>query len=369
MINWLINCLAVFFLCIVCSGIVIPQILLIAFRKKLFDIPDERKIHRSLVPRLGGIAFIPVIFFALFFVTGINLVIGNSQFSLRSLDEMCPLMFGFCSMVILYLVGIADDLIGVRYVAKFAAQLLCAVFLITGGIWLNDFHGALGIYFIPKYIGYPFTVLLIVFIINAINLIDGIDGLASGLSSIATLIYGVTFFILQDYLYAILSFTTLGVLIPFFYFNVFGDPAKRRKIFMGDTGSLTIGVILAFLSIRMAMFPMDVCLSTNPIILAFIPLIVPCLDVVRVYLHRVRNGKNPFLPDKTHIHHKLLAIGMHQRMAMVTIISGTFFLVIANIFLSSYLNINILLLIDVALWVIVNIWLSKKALKRQEENN
>ncbi len=369
MIDWLINCLAVFFLCIFCSGIVIPQILLIAFRKKLFDVPDERKIHRSLVPRLGGIAFIPVILFAIFLVTGVNLVVGNSQFMNTSLSEICPLMFGFCSMVVLYLVGIADDLIGVRYVAKFAAQVICAIFLITGGIWLDDFHGALGIYFIPKYIGYPFTVLLIVFIINAVNLIDGIDGLASGLSGIATLIYGVTFFILHDYLYAMLSFTTLGVLVPFFYFNVFGDAEKRRKIFMGDTGSLTIGVILAFLSIRMAMYPMDDCLSTNPLILAFTPLFVPCCDVVRVYLHRVRNGKNPFLPDKTHIHHKLLAIGMHQRVAMVTIISSTFLLVLANIFLSSYLNINILVLIDVVLWVLVNIWLSKKALKRQQQDN
>lgn len=364
MLNWLINCAAVLILCVFCAGFVIPQILLIAFRKKLFDVPDERKIHKSLVPRLGGIAFNPVILFSIFFVFGVNIAFGNSQVSMTLLSEICPLIFCFCAMLILYLVGVADDLIGVKYRAKFFAQILCAVLLIAGGIWINNFHGALNVYEIPSVIGMPFTVLLIVFIINAINLIDGIDGLASGLSAIATLIYGVSFFLIGDYLCAVLSFATFGVLIPFFYFNVFGDVEKRKKIFMGDTGSLTIGIILSFLSIRMSMYPLDECIwNTNPLVLAFTPLFVPCCDVVRVYLHRVRNGKNPFLPDKTHIHHKLLAIGMHQRMAMMTIVLGNFFLVIANIYLSRYLNINVLLLIDVLSWIIANIWLSKKARK------
>ncbi|MBD5401898.1 undecaprenyl/decaprenyl-phosphate alpha-N-acetylglucosaminyl 1-phosphate transferase [bacterium] len=360
--NWLINCVAVLILCVFCAGFVIPQILLIAFRKKLFDEPDERKIHKSLVPRLGGIAFNPVILFSIFFVFGIDIALSDSQVLLTTLTEICPLLFGFCAMLILYLVGMADDLIGVKYRAKFFAQILCAGLLIAGGIWVNNFHGALNLYGLPAVFGMPFTILLIVFIINAINLIDGIDGLASGLSAIATLSYGIIFFLISEYLYAMISFATLGVLIPFFYYNVFGDAEKRKKIFMGDTGSLTIGIILSLLSIRMSMYPMDECIwHTNPLVLAFTPLFVPCCDVVRVYLLRVRNGKNPFLPDKTHIHHKLLAVGMHQRMAMVTIVLGTLLLVIANIFLSRYMNINILLLIDVLLWIFVNILLSKMA--------
>ncbi len=367
MVNWLINCSAVLIICVFCAGIVIPQILLIAFRKNLFDEPDERKIHHSLVPRLGGIAFYPVVLFSIFLVLGVNIALGNSQIMLTSLAEICPLMFGFCAMLILYLVGMADDLIGVKYRAKFFAQILCAFLLILGGTWVNDFHGILGIYHVFPSVAIPFTVLLIVFIINAINLIDGIDGLASGLSGIASLIYGVSFFLLKDFLCALLSFATLGVLIPFFYYNVFGDPKKRKKIFMGDTGSLTIGMILSFLSIRMSMYPLDECLwGANPMVIAFTPLFVPCMDVVRVYMQRVRNGKNPFLPDKTHIHHKLLSIGLHQRVAMVTIVLGTFILVLANIFLSRYLNINILLIIDAILWIFVNMWLTRKAKVRKD---
>ena len=362
MVENLINCLTIFLLCVLCAGIVIPQILLIAFRKQLFDVPDERKIHHSLVPRLGGIAFKPVILFAMFLVIGVNLQLSNENVLELSLDAVCPLIFSFSAMVLLYLVGIADDLIGVKYRAKFIAQILAALMIIAGGTWIDNLHGVLGIYGISPWVGYPFTVLVIVFIINAINLIDGIDGLASGLSATASLVYGFTFLMTEDYLYAMLSFATLGVLVPFFYYNVFGDPSKQRKIFMGDTGSLSIGIILAFLSIRIAMYPLNRCIiNVNPLILAFTPLFVPCCDVVRVYMRRVRNGKNPFLPDKTHIHHKLLAVGLRQRPAMVTIVSCSLLLVITNILLSKYLNINLILVGDLAFWILVNIWLSRRA--------
>lgn len=362
MLNGLINCLAVFLLCVLCAGVVIPQILLIAFRKQLFDEPDERKIHHSLVPRLGGIAFKPVILFSMMLVTGVNLIISGENALLISLDEVCPLIFSFSAMILLYLVGIADDLIGVKYKAKFIAQVLAAILIIMGGIWLDNLHGVMGIYNVSPWIGYPFTVLVIVFIINAINLIDGIDGLASGLSAIASLVYGFIFFMTEDYLCAMLSFATLGVLVPFFYYNVFGDPNKQRKIFMGDTGSLSIGIVLAFLSIRMSMYPLNECIGdANPLILAFAPLFVPCCDVVRVYMRRVRKGRNPFLPDKTHIHHKLLAIGLHQRIAMVTIVSGSLLLVISNVLLSRCVNINLIVIGDSLLWIMLNIWLSRKA--------
>ncbi len=369
MVENLINCLAIFLLCVLCAGIVIPQILLIAFRKQLFDVPDERKIHHSLVPRLGGIAFKPVILFAMFLVIGVNLQLSNENVLELSLDAVCPLIFSFSAMVLLYLVGIADDMIGVKYRAKFIAQILAALMIIAGGTWIDNLHGVLGIYGISPWVGYPFTVLVIVFIINAINLIDGIDGLASGLSATASLVYGFTFLMTEDYLYAMLSFATLGVLVPFFYYNVFGDPSKQRKIFMGDTGSLSIGIILAFLSIRIAMYPLNRCIiNVNPLILAFTPLFVPCCDVVRVYMRRVRNGKNPFLPDKTHIHHKLLGVGLRQRPAMVTIVSCSLLLVITNILLSKYLNINLILVGDLAFWILVNIWLSRRAKTLNPQN-
>ena len=242
---WIVNCSLAFLLCVLCAGIVIPQILLIAFRKQLFDLPDERKIHHCAVPRLGGIAFKPVVFFTIALLLGINMVLGHSEMLSEIGNDVRPLAFAFCSIMVLYLVGMADDLIGIRYRAKFVIQILCGVMLIVGGIYINNLYGILGIHVVPLWLGYPLTILIVVFIINAINLIDGIDGLASGLCGVACLFYGLTFFMLHQYVYAILAFATLGVLVPFFYYNVFGNPEHGRKIFMGDTGSLAIGGVIA----------------------------------------------------------------------------------------------------------------------------
>ena len=130
---------------------------------------------------------------------------------------------------------------------------------------------------------------------------------------------------------------------------------------MGDTGSLTIGMIICFLSFKLAMMP--VCAGTNvpnPLMLAFSPLLIPCLDVLRVYMGRVRRKKNPFLPDKTHIHHKLLAIGLSQHAAMITILTASILFTLCNILLSHYLNITFVLLADILAWTLINMWISKK---------
>ncbi len=349
-----------------CSGIVIPQILLVAFRRKLFDVPDERKIHHIAVPRLGGVAFKPVIFFSFGLLLGINLLLRHGEMMAEIEDNARSLSFAYCSVLLLYLTGMADDLVGIRYKAKFVIQMLCGVMLIAGGIWLDNLHGIFGLHELPTWVGYPLTILLTVFIINAINLIDGIDGLASGLSSIACLFFGMAFFTLQQYAYAMVAFATLGVLVPFYYYNVFGNPEKQKKIFMGDTGSLTIGIILCILSFRLASCAPDVSDKVNPMVLAFSPLLIPCCDVVRVYIHRVRNGKNPFLPDKSHIHHKLLAAGMRQRVAMVTIVLASLALTLFNVLLSYYkLNENWILTCDILIWTMSNIWLSKRIAKMQ----
>ncbi len=359
---WIINCALAFVLSVIMTGIVIPQILLIAFRKKLFDKPDERKIHHSEVPRLGGIAFKPVVFISMALLLGISLVLGYTEMLYELGKDSRAFAFAFCCIMFLYLVGMADDLIGVRYRAKFIFQILCGIMLVAGGIYINNLHGVLLIHALPSWLAYPLTILIVVFIINATNLIDGIDGLCSGLCSIASLFYGITFFILHHYIYAMLAFATFGVLVPFFYYNVFGDAEQHKKIFMGDTGSLTVGMMLSFLSIKLAMCGCtDNMGNINPMVLAFSPIMIPCLDVVRVYWHRVRNRNNPFLPDKNHIHHKLLALGMKQRHAMITIIVASAVLILFNFFLSHYhINVNWILLIDILLWTLINIWLSKR---------
>lgn len=359
---WTVNSILVFIVCVLSAGVLIPQILLISFRRNLFDEPDERKIHQSAVPRLGGIAFKPVVFFSVALLLGVSQLLGYGEMLGGIASESRSLAFGFCSIMVLYLVGMADDLIGIRYRAKFVVQIACGLMVIAGGLWLDNLHGLFLIYNIPAWIGWPVTILAVVFIINAINLIDGIDGLASGLCGVAMLFYGVIFILAHEYIYAMLAFATLGVLVPFFYYNVFGDARRGRKIFMGDTGSLTIGMMLCLLSLKVCRCFPDDTLSNLPnvFVLAYSSLIVPCFDVVRVYLHRVRNGKNPFLPDKNHIHHKLLAIGMRQRTAMITIVSVSVLFTLCNILLSTRIGVTPLLLADILVWTAANIWLTRK---------
>lgn len=365
MTYWIINSLIIFALCVLFAGVLIPQILLIAYRRNLFDEVDERKIHKGLIPRLGGIAFEPVILLTLALTLGGNIVLDYYEFPAAFFSHGLLLISTFCSLQLLYLVGIADDLIGIKYRAKFVVQLVCAALLIAAGCWFTNLAGVFGIDEVSPWIGIPFTAVVIVFIINAFNLIDGIDGLASGLSSIACGIYGVSFLLLGEYAYAVISFATLGVLCPFFYYNVFGDVKKHSKIFMGDTGSLTIGLLLSILGIKLFTHPYDYALDFQPAVLAFSPLIIPSFDVVRVYMVRIRNHRSPFLPDKSHIHHKFLAAGMKPRVAMVTIISISTLFTLLNLGLSRIININILVVLDVIMWVTFNTWLNKRIEKAQ----
>lgn len=356
---WILNSLIIFSLCVLMAGVLIPQILLIAYRRNLFDEVDERKIHKGAIPRLGGMAFEPVILLSIALTLGGNIMFGYVDFPIAFFDRGLLMIASFCALQLLYLVGIADDLIGIRYIAKFVVQIICAAMLICGGAWFDTIGGIFGIYDISPWLGVPFTALVIVFLINAINLIDGIDGLASGLSSIATIIYGVSFLIIGEYALACIAFATLGVLVPFFYYNVFGNVQKHSKIFMGDTGSLTIGLILSIMGIKLfTAHPVGHHIDIDPVVLAFSPLIIPCFDVVRVYMLRLRQHRNPFLPDKSHIHHKLLAAGMKPRGAMVSIVSASVLFTLLNVWLSTFLNINVIVVLDVALWVLANIRLS-----------
>lgn len=339
----------------------IQQILLVSFKKQLYDIADDRKIHQGKVPRLGGFAFKPSIFFTIAIILGINLAFGQRQILNEIDNSLLQLAFGYCSVLLLYMVGLADDLIGIRYRAKFIFQILCGIMLIYSNVYITDLHGILGIDKIPVWAGSLLTIFITVFIINAINLIDGIDGLASGLCSSALALYGIIFHMLGRYFFSMLAFATLGVLVSFFYYNVFGNPNKCKKIFMGDTGSLTIGFMLCFFGITLSTnkYPESIEVF-NPFVLGFAPLIIPCFDVIRVFFHRIRNNKNPFLPDKNHIHHKLIAIGLRQKEAMIYIVVSSLLLSLCNIYMSAYININLLLIGDVLIWTSANVWLTKK---------
>lgn len=348
------------FISIVLSALIIPRILVVAFRKKLFDIPDERKVHSGIIPRLGGISFVPTILFSLAFTTGLRYLIGY-EIAIDSLHFIVPeFYFLVCGLTLLYLSGIKDDLVGLRYRSKFVIQIIAASLIPLSGLWINNLYGLFGIEELTPWLGIPFTILLTVFIVNAINLIDGIDGLASGLSSISLLTLGSLYIYYDQCIYAMLAFSTLGVLLPFFYYNVFGNVDRCKKIFMGDTGSLTLGYILAFLTIRYASYNPEITpYSKGAIVVAFSTLLVPMFDVIRVILVRARNHRHIFSPDRNHIHHKFLAMGFTPRKAMIYILLIASLFSYLNILLIPYVDNTLMLLLDVGIWTGINIWFDK----------
>lgn len=339
--------------------LMIPKIILISFKKKLFDPVNERKVHSGVVPRLGGVAFAPalIISYALLYglcaLAGVHSV-GISPGPVSSLS----LTLGLCALMLLYFVGITDDLIGVSYRVKFLVQFLCALLIVAGGVWLDDLCGLFGIHALPGWVGKPLTVLLIVYIVNAVNLIDGIDGLASGLSMVALFFLGSLFAVLGNPIFACVAFSLLGALCPFFYYNVFGRAERHQKIFMGDCGSLVVGLVLGFLAVGFVQTDERAAVYPDALVVAFSVLMIPCLDVARVMLGRLRRGCNPFLPDKTHIHHKFLALGMSHRTAMVTILMLDAFFVLLNLGLAGVVDINLIVGSDVVLFCLLQAWVT-----------
>ena len=302
------------------ARLIIPRILLISFRKKLFDIPDERKVHKRAIPRLGGVSFFPTILLSCSVVLALRALTGygiSILFATYILPEFLVLI---CGMVLLYLTGIADDLVGVRYRQKFMIQLICACLFPISGLWINDFYGLFGIYQLSAWFGIPFTILTVIFITNAINLIDGIDGLASGLSSAALLVLGFLFIDKGLWIYSMLAFSTFGVLVPFFYYNVFGSAEHARKIFMGDTGSLALGGFVAGAAYMMQM----------PLFILLIGLIylVEVLSVmIQVTYFKATHGKRIFKMAPIHHHFELCGWSETRIVAVFSVITAVMCLI------------------------------------------
>lgn len=364
---WIENYFVSLFVSVILAGIIIPNIMTIAFRRKLFDEIDERKIHKGIVPRLGGIAFLPAFIFSFCIVVGCNIRLQTPGFTSFFSGSLVPVFFLMCALMLMYLVGIADDLVGVRYRAKFLFQIIAGAIIILSGCWIKNFYGFIGIGEIPTLAGWIISVFLVIYIVNAINLIDGIDGLASGLSAIALCFYSYIFYQAQLYTYALLAGATLGTLIPFFYYNVFGSPERHTKIFMGDTGSLTIGTMMAFLTIEVFNInPDTVPFGENLFIVAIAPIIVPCFDVLRVFTHRVRRGHNPFMPDKCHIHHKLLALGFRQWQALILILLIDAGMTVFNFTVSTSLNPTWIIAADIVFMIGANMVLTRMIRLREQ---
>lgn len=342
----------------------VPRVLLISRKKKLYDIPDARKVHNCPIPRLGGITFFPVLLMSFCLSIGVWMLMhlyGGLPHVHIFIARFILLTVG---MMILYLTGVTDDLIGVSYKAKFVVQILCALLFPLSGLWIHDLSGLFWLHEIPAWVGIPLTVFLVVYITNAINLIDGVDGLASGLCSISLFTLGMAAAIKSQYLFCMISFGMLGVLLPFWFYNVFGNAEKGKKIFMGDTGSLTLGYLLSFLLVYMGSLD-KMGFPRGMLLMGFSTMIIPLMDIPRVMMVRIREGRNPFTPDRNHIHHKLMKTGMKPFSTMIILLMVTIFLITFTV-LSVMLDIDktLILVIDIFMGILLHLIIDKFIAKR-----
>ena len=284
----------------------IPVIIQVAKDKKLFDEPDERKVHKAVIPTLGGLGI-----FAGFIVATLMGVPKGITTELQ--------YFAAASIVIFFL-GMKDDILVLSASKKFIGQLIAAGILIKfAGVQITNMHGFLGIYEIPHYASIALSLFTIIVITNSFNLIDGIDGLAGSLGLLTTIVFGSYFFYIGQLAYAVMAFALTGSLISFLLYNF--SPAK---IFMGDTGSLLLGLINSILVIKfinLAGSPgVSLPLAAAPAI-GFAILMIPLFDTLRVFGLRILDRRSPFSPDRTHVHHFLLDIGFSHKKITLSCVS------------------------------------------------
>lgn len=280
--------------------VVIPSIVGFSQTKNLFDKPDSRKSHSSAIPTLGGAA----VFLGMILPTTL---VGDLGFD----HDFKYILAG---LLVLFYTGIKDDILIISARTKLVSELLAIVLVvILGDIRVTNFHGFFSIFELPYVISILFTTFMFVVVINGFNLIDGIDGLASGVGIISLSGLGTWFLIAGDIAYAAFCFSTVAALAAFFRFNVF---SKANRIFLGDTGSLIIGMVVTIFVVRFLegslVHPLASMIVSAPAI-AIGLLIVPLIDTLRVFTLRVMSGKSPFKPDRLHLHHKLLELGLNHR--------------------------------------------------------
>lgn len=333
----------------ICGFVFIPQILKFCQKKNLYDIPNKRKVHKNAIPRLGGISFMPSMAVASFIALAV-LSYNNRGNKIG----ISPWAISFAiGMIIIYTTGLIDDIIGLTPMTKFTAQIIAAIMLPASWLYINDLYGFFGIFEIPYFIGAPLTVFVLVFIMNAFNLIDGIDGLSGTLSLIALLGYFYCFYKEGYAVYCILIAGLAGIVFSFLYFNIWGDPNKNKKIFMGDSGSLTLGYILGTLFVKCSMNNPNVMhYSKESMLVAFTLLIVPIFDVVRVIIVRLIHHEPIFKADKNHIHHKLMRAGLSQHKSLIVIISLAIFYIFFNTILFNFLSATVIVILDVVLYTV-----------------
>lgn len=338
----------------------IPSIIKISRRKNLMDEPGSRSSHLRKIPNLGGIA----IFY--------SIAVCASVFAFELFDLY---KFLFASLIILLYVGVMDDIVVMRAYKKLFAQIIVTALMVIGSdVRIRNFFGLFGVYELSYFFSVLVSVFTFIVLINAFNLIDGIDGLAGGYSIICSVLFGVSYFRLGEYNFplVILSGVIIGSVLGFLYYNL--SNYRTMKIFMGDTGSMILGFLLAFTAICFVDIFIDKNLPEVPRYylqsapaIAMAILILPIIDTLNVMIIRFSKGQSAFIADKNHIHHSLLDLGLtHRRSTFYILVYYLFIISVAYYF--RHLNVNLLLLIILVLGFI-GAYVPKIILLRRKKTN
>ncbi len=302
------NILLGFIFSFVITLISIPSIVKASHLKHLFDEPDDRSSHSHKTPTLGGLAIFS----------------GTSIAALLFVDTqaMPELKYIIAAIIVMFFIGIKDDIIVIAPLTKLAGQIVASLIIIFfADIQITHLHGIFGIEEIPKLLGIPLSIFVVIVIINGFNLIDGIDGLSSGISALVATTFGIWFYSVGAIGFATLAFVITGAMLAFIRFNVF---SVKNKIFMGDTGSLISGLLISVLVIKFNEMNIEHnfkhAIWGTPAV-SFAILIIPLFDTVRVMFIRFFSRQPIFRPDKQHIHHVFLALGFSHRQSVVILIS------------------------------------------------
>jgi len=333
MSDWHINIVFPLLTSFIVTYLAIPKIIHFSKLSRLFAFAGGRNSHEGDIPIFGGIA-----------------IFAGSLFSLIFWAELEQIQFILISLIIVFFIGIIDDLLSLSPLRKLIGQVSSILVIIyLAELKIISMHNLFGVQELPELVSVLFTIFVVVVITNSYNLIDGIDGLAGGLGAIASLFFGVIFLINNDYQYAIISFAFFGSLAAFLRFNF--NPAK---IFMGDTGSLVIGLILSVLAIRLINNGVEIpyikhSTERGPFI-AIVLLAIPLYDTFRVFFIRVLSGYNPLHPDRNHIHHALLDLGWsHKKSTLILYLFSLFISVLSYFILDMTLGLSIFILTVIVL--------------------
>lgn len=293
------------------SLIMVPALRRWAIEKRHFDIPNDRKVHIRPMPRLGGVAIFIAFLFSILIFEKIN----------------CQVRGILAGSLILFSTGLVDDLYGLSAKKKFFGEICgCLITIFVGQLYITNIGDPLGTgpISLPLWIGIPFTVFAIVGVVNALNLLDGLDGLAGGFAVMALSGFFLIGYFEGNEVVMSLCAALIGGIFGFLRFNIYPS-----RIFMGDAGSLTIGFILGFLAIFLTQGPE----STIKPVVPFLILGLPIIDTLRVMIRRLFLGKSPFLPDRSHVHHRFLDLGFHHRFTVMIIHGLTlFWIMVALVF-------------------------------------